>query len=113
MDRYHSRSYYCARSPLLLADASSQTETVIKDLLESIQILFPEIKRTDSLITSLHRMSNEIVAERRKNPTEDGQIIVDRIYAAKLRDLLAQHLPGLLQKQPWFVGAFPLNWNSN
>ncbi|MBO5567435.1 MAG: hypothetical protein J6A79_00575 [Clostridia bacterium] len=112
-DRYHSTSYHGARSTLLLADASSQTETVIHDLVESIQTIFPEVKRSDSLITSLQRMSNEIVAERRKDPTVDGQITVDRIYAAKLKDLLAEHLPGLFQKQPWFTGAFPLNWNSN
>ena len=112
-DRYHSTSYHGARSTLLLADASSQTETVISDLIECIQTAFPEVNRSHVLITSLQRLSNEIVTERRKNPSDDGLMMVDRKYAVKLRDLLAQHVPELLQKQSWFIQAFPSNWNSN
>ena len=112
-DRYHSKVYYGAASTLLLADASQQTETVIHDIQNSVRVLFPNVDKTNELIVGLQRISGEIVAKRRVDPTNDGLLMIDRTYAVDLKNLLAQHLPELLQNEPWFREAFPSNWNSN
>lgn len=117
-DRYHSESYHGALSTLLLANASSQTESVTHDLLECLPSLFPnERKNRDSdyleLTSGIQRIAQNIVSERRNVKEKDTLLKIDQQYALELKNLLKNHVPKLLQKQPWFVRAFPSNWNSN
>ena len=117
-DRYHSQSYYGAASTLPIADASSRTESVTHDLLECLPSLFPNEKKSGdadyiALTRGLQRIAQNFVSERRKYSDKDSFLKIDRKYALELKELLKKHVPVLLQKQSWFVSAFPTNWNSN
>ena len=117
-DRYHSKSYYGAVSTLLLTDASPHSETVTHDLLECLPILFPDQKREKDthyieLVFGIQRISNSILSEQKRENTNDAYLLIDRKYSVELKNLLADHLPSLLLKQPWFVKVFPLKWQSN
>lgn len=117
-DRYHSKTYYGAVSTLLLADASAQTESVVHDVLICLPVLFADQKNAKSssyneLVTGLRRISNSIVSARKNNNSTEAFILIDRQYSKELKDLLAEYLPPLFQVQPWFLEAFPAEWNSN
>lgn len=116
-DRYHSKAYYGAASTLLLSDSSAQTESVTHDLLACLPVLFTDQKSEknrayNELSTGLRRVANSIVSARKNDNSTEALILIDRQYSEELRKLLAEYLPQLLQMQPWFLDAFPANWNS-
>lgn len=119
-DRYHSQVWYGAAGMLPLADRGSGTETVIHDLLECIPVLFPEQKKMNEsgykeLVSGLNRIEESILSGYRNAGADanDELLRIDRRYCEELRDLLAKHLPGLMQKQKWFEAVFPDEWNSD
>lgn len=114
-DRYHSEKYYGAAVMLLLAD-DSNGESVINDLIDCFQVLFQDAKtdpKFEQLISRLRLMSSEIIKARREKETNEGLMEIDREYSKKIKNLLAEYVPLLLQNEDWFTDVFPNKWKSN
>ena len=107
-DRYHSLQYYGAASTLLLAE---ETESVIYDLTECLPTLLSE-SDCSTLIMKLKSLSGEIRRDER-NLSKEELREVDSNYAAKLKNLLKDTLPDLLQNQSWFSKVFDAKWKSD
>lgn len=113
-DRYHSKVYYRANSTLLLAEHS---ESLIKDLLEVLPVLFQDQSKNGDgkykeLIRKLQNISTKIIRDEKTDKPLEELLKIDSDYAAKIKDLLVQYIPELLEQQAWFTNAFDQKWTS-
>lgn len=117
-DRYHSKVWYGAASTLTIVNLSTRTESITHDLLECIQVLFSDSRKSNdssynSLENGIKKIASNYLSDTRDINSADDYLLIDRKYAGELKELLAKNLSKLLQKQSWFDTAFPSKWNSS